>query len=202
MAFSVAPLAYGYDALEPAIGTRIMELHHGKHHNAYVTKLNAALEKHPELADKSIEALLSDLSALPDDIRGAVRNNGGGHINHDMFWTIMAPNAGGAPTGALADAITSSFGSFDSFKESFNNAGVTLFGSGWVFLTLNDGRLEIVQKPNQDTPVSDGASVILGNDVWEHAYYLTYENRRPEYLAAWWNVVDWAAVGARFDAAK
>lgn len=202
MAHTLPDLPYAYDALEPAIGTRIMELHHSKHHNTYVTKLNAALEKHPDLADKSIEDLMSDLSAIPEDIRTAVRNNGGGHINHSMFWTIMGPNKGGSPSGDLGSAIDSSFGSFDDFKEQFNNAGATLFGSGWVFLVLKGGKLELVQKPNQDTPVSDGDSVILGNDVWEHAYYLTYENRRPDYLKAWWDVVDWDAVAQRFAAAK
>jgi Fe-Mn family superoxide dismutase len=176
-----------------------MELHHGMHHAAYVKNLNAALEKHPALFNKSIDELVRDLASVPDDIRNAVRNNGGGHWNHSLFWTLMGPNKGGNPKGEIQKAIDSVFGNFEQFKEKFNAAGAGQFGSGWVWLTLSpQKRLEIVATPNQDTPISMGHQVVLGNDVWEHAYYLTYENRRPEYLKAWWNVVDWDAVEARF----
>ena len=194
MAYEVPPLPYDYAALEPHIDEQTMPIHHGKHHQAYVNNLNAALEKHPALAGKSIEEIVGDLKAVPEDIRAAVRNNGGGHLNHSLFWTWMAPGAGGAPTGALADAITSAFGSFDSFKEQFGKAGVGRFGSGWAWLVTTGGTLSIESTPNQDSPMMEGKSAILGIDVWEHAYYLKYQNRRPDYIAAWWNVVNWAEV--------
>ena len=203
MAFDLPALSFEHDALEPYINTRTMQLHHGMHHAGYVKKLNAAIEGHAELAGKSVDDLLGDLSKLPESIRGAVRNNGGGHSNHAMFWSIMGPNAGGAPAGELGDAIKATFGDFENFKEKFNAAGGSRFGSGWVWLVMTkEGRLEVTSTPNQDTPISDGSKVIMGNDVWEHAYYLTYENRRPEYLKAWWNVVNWDAVAKRFAAAK
>ena len=201
MAFSVPPLPYAYDALAPYVDETTMHLHHDKHHQAYVTNLNMAVDKHPELAGKSAEDLLKKLSAVPEDIRMAVRNNGGGHVNHSMFWEIMGPGGGGPPTGALADAITSAFGSFDAFKTQFNDAGVKRFGSGWAWLVkATDGKLAIVSTANQDNPMSDGQYPILGNDVWEHSYYLKYQNRRPEYLAAWWNTVNWTKVSERFEA--
>jgi Fe-Mn family superoxide dismutase len=174
-----------------------MEIHHGKHHNAYVTNLNAALEKYPELQSKSIEDLLRDISKVPEDIRTAVRNNGGGHMNHSAFWKWMGPKAGGAPTGALGDAIKSTFGSFDGLKEQMTKAGVTRFGSGWAWLIEQNGKLSIESTANQDQPIMEGKKAILGVDVWEHAYYLKYQNRRPDYLAAWWNVVNWTEVSAR-----
>jgi Fe-Mn family superoxide dismutase len=176
-----------------------MEIHHGKHHNAYVTNLNAALEKAPELANKPLEELLKNLNAVPEAIRTTVRNNGGGHLNHSQFWPTMSPTGGGAPTGKLADAINSAFGDFEKFKEQFNAAGVARFGSGWVWLIREGGKLTITSTPNQDNPIMDGKPTpILGNDVWEHAYYLKYQNRRPDYLKAWWNVVNWAEVAKRF----
>src|ERR1017187_2408728 len=202
MPFTVPALDYGYDALEPTIDKETMTLHHDKHHTAYVNNLNAAIEKHPELANKSSEELIKDLAAVPDDIRTAVRNNGGGHVNHSMFWTIMGPGGGGDPKGALGAAIKSTFGDFDTFKTQFNDAGVKQFGSGWAWLVLAGGKLLITSTPNQDNPMSSGQVPILGNDVWEHAYYLKYQNRRPDYLKAWWNVVNWDAIGKRFDAAK
>jgi superoxide dismutase, Fe-Mn family len=202
MPFTVPALDYAYDALEPTIDKETMTLHHDKHHAAYVNNLNAAIEKHPELGNKSAEELIKDLAAVPDDIRGAVRNNGGGHVNHSMFWTIMGPGAGGDPKGALGDAIKSTFGDFETFKTQFNDAGVKQFGSGWAWLVLAGGKLLITSTPNQDNPMSSGQVPIMGNDVWEHAYYLKYQNRRPDYLKAWWNVVNWDAVGKRFDAAK
>jgi Fe-Mn family superoxide dismutase len=199
MPHQVPPLPYGYDALEPYIDKETMTLHHDKHHAAYVTNLNAALDKHPELASKSAEDLLRNLSAVPDDIRTAVRNNGGGHVNHSMFWTIMGPGGGGAPSGRIADAIQSTFGDFESFKKQFNDAGLKQFGSGWAWLVRTQaGKLEVVNTPNQDNPMSSGSFPILGNDVWEHAYYLKYQNRRGEYLTAWWNVVRWDAINERF----
>ena len=202
MAFEVPALPYAYDALEPHIDETTMHLHHDKHHQAYVTNLNAAIEKHPELASHSPEDLVKNLASIPEDIKAAVRNNGGGHVNHTMFWENMAPNAGGEPTGPLAEAITSTFGSFDAFKTQFNDAGVKRFGSGWAWLVKGaDGTLAIVSTANQDNPLSDGQTPLLGNDVWEHAYYLKYQNRRPEYLAAWWNTVNWPAVAKRYDAA-
>ena len=201
MAFEVPALPYAYDALEPHIDETTMHLHHDKHHQAYVTNLNAAIDKHPELASHSPEDLVKNLATLPEDIKAAVRNNGGGHVNHTLFWESMGPNAGGEPTGALAEAITSTFGSFETFKTQFNDAGVKRFGSGWAWLVQGaDGKLAIVSTANQDNPLTDDHTPLLGNDVWEHAYYLKYQNRRPEYLAAWWNTVNWPVVAARYDA--
>jgi Fe-Mn family superoxide dismutase len=197
MAHSLPPLPYAFDALEPHIDKQTMEIHHGKHHNAYVTNLNAALEKHPDLQSKSPEDLIKNLSAVPEDIRTAVRNNGGGHVNHTMFWQIMGPNAGGAPSGAIADAIKGSFGSFDAFKEQFGKAAVGRFGSGWAWVIDQGGKLAIESTPNQDNPMMDGKKPVFGIDVWEHAYYLKYQNRRPDYIAAWWNVVNWAEINKR-----
>jgi Fe-Mn family superoxide dismutase len=197
MAFSLPPLPYDAAALEPHIDAQTMTIHHGKHHNAYVTNLNAAIEKHPELASKSAEELIKNLSAIPEDIRTAVRNNGGGHVNHSMFWEIMGPGKGGAPTGKIGEAITSTFGSVDKFKEEMNKGGGARFGSGWVWLVDNGGKLAVESTPNQDSPLMDGKKAIFGIDVWEHAYYLKYQNRRPDYLAAWWNVINWDAVNAR-----
>jgi Fe-Mn family superoxide dismutase len=194
MAHSLPPLPYDFSALEPHIDTQTMQIHHGKHHQAYVNNLNAALEKHPALQSKSAEDLIRDLAAVPDDIRTAVRNNGGGHVNHTMFWSLMAPNAGGAPTGALADAIAAAFGGFDAFKEQFAKVGIARFGSGWAWLIDTGGKLSIESTANQDNPMMDGKRAILGIDVWEHAYYLKYQNRRPDYINAWWNVVSWAEV--------
>ena len=197
MPHTLPPLPYAPDALEPHIDTQTMQIHHGKHHQAYVTNLNAALEKYPDLQSKSIEDLLRDINKVPEDIRTAVRNNGGGHMNHTAFWKWMAPNGGGAPTGALGDAIKAAFGSFDGFKEQFTKAGVTRFGSGWAWLVETGGKLGIESTANQDQPIMEGKKAILGVDVWEHAYYLKYQNRRPDYLAAWWNVVNWSEVIAR-----
>ncbi|MBS1813654.1 MAG: superoxide dismutase [Acidobacteria bacterium] len=202
MAFELPPLPYDYTALEPHIDEATMKLHHDKHHAAYVSNLNAAVEKHPELGKKSVEDLLKDLNAVPDDVRGAVRNNGGGHANHTMFWEIMKPGASGEPTGAIAEQIKKDFGSFEDFKKTFNETTAKQFGSGWGWLVWKDGKLAIVTTPNQDSPLSQGLQPILGNDVWEHAYYLKYNNRRPEYLAAWWNVVNWNEVNKRFEQAK
>lgn len=199
MAHEVPPLPYAYEALEPTIDSETMHLHHDKHHAAYVNNLNAAVVKHPELADKSAKDLIRDLKSVPEDIRTAVRNNGGGHVNHTMFWQIMGPNGGGEPTGAIASAINDAFGSFENLKTQFSDAGVKRFGSGWVWLVrTSGGKLEIMATANQDNPLSDGHHPILGNDVWEHAYYLKYQNRRPEYLGAWWNVVNWDEVNKRF----
>ena len=197
MAHSLPPLPYPSDALEPHIDKQTMEIHHGKHHNAYVTNLNAALEKHPALQSKSAEDLIRNLNTVPEDVRTAVRNNGGGHVNHTMFWQIMGPNAGGAPSGAIADAIKSSFGSFDSFKEQFAKAGIGRFGSGWAWVIDSGGKLVIDSTPNQDSPLMEGKKPIFGIDVWEHAYYLKYQNRRPDYIAAWWNVVNCAEINKR-----
>jgi superoxide dismutase, Fe-Mn family len=194
MAHSLPALPYDFGALEPHIDTQTMQIHHGKHHQTYVTNLNTALDKHPELHNKSLDDLMRGLNSVPEDIRTAVRNNGGGHWNHSLFWKLMAPNAGGAPSGAVADAINSSFGSFDKFKEQFQAAGVGRFGSGWAWLVDNGGKLEIASTPNQDNPLMDGKKAILGVDVWEHAYYLKYQNRRADYLGAWWNVVNWNEV--------
>jgi len=203
MPFTLPPLPYAPDALEPHIDKTTMEIHHGKHHNAYVTNLNKALESAPALADKSLEELLANQCAIvPENIRTAVRNNAGGHWNHSMFWKIMGPNGGGSPVGNLAQAITGTFGSFDAFKEKFNAAGVARFGSGWVWLIKSGTSLEIISTPNQDNPALDGKYAVMGNDVWEHAYYLKYQNRRPDYLAAWWNVVNWQEVENRFNAGK
>ena len=197
MAHSLPALPYPPDALEPHIDKQTMEIHHGKHHNAYVTNLNAALDKHPELQSKSLEDLLKGLNSVPEDIRTAVRNNGGGHWNHSMFWQIMGPKAGGQPTGAIADAITSSFGSFDKFKEEVKKAGVGRFGSGWAWVLSSGGKLTVESSANQDSPVMEGKTVVFGVDVWEHAYYLKYQNRRPDYIDAWWNVVNWAEINKR-----
>ncbi len=201
MAFTLPGLPYAHNALEPHIDARTMEIHHGKHHNAYVTNLNKALESAPDLAGASIEELLANgCAAVPEGIRTAVRNNGGGHANHSLFWTLMAPNAGGEPVGNLAGAIASTFGSFAAFKEKFAAAAATRFGSGWAWLARDaSGKLEVVSTPNQDTPLMEGKFPILGLDVWEHAYYLNYQNRRPDYVAAWWNVVDWAEAEKRFN---
>ena len=200
MPHTLAPLPYAFDALEPHIDAQTMQIHHGKHHQAYVTNLNAALDKHPALENKSLEDILCGLGGIPDEIRTPVRNNGGGHWNHTLFWQLMAPNAGGEPTGALADAINSAFESFASFKEKFAAAGTGRFGSGWVWLVTDGRKLSITSTPNQDNPLMDGKSagqILLGLDVWEHAYYLKYQNRRPDYITAWWNVVNWEAVAGR-----
>ncbi len=201
MAFEVPPLPYAYDALEPHIDAQTMTLHHDKHHQAYVDKLNGAVEG-TEWAAKSIEEIVANLGSLPADKQAAVRNNGGGHLNHTMFWESMSPDGGGAPDGDLAAAIDAAFGSFDAFKEQFEAAGATRFGSGWAWLVVDGGALKVTSTANQDNPISDGQTPLLGNDVWEHAYYLKYQNRRPEYLAAWWNTVDWTKVAERFAAAK
>ncbi len=203
MPFTLPQLPYAPDALEPHIDKMTMEIHHGKHHNAYVTNLNKALESAPDLAGKSLEELLANNCAIvPENIRTAVRNNGGGHINHSMFWTIMAPNAGGEPTGALGDAINSTFGGFAPFKEKFNAAATTRFGSGWAWLIESGGKLEITSTANQDSPVMEGKFPVMGLDVWEHAYYLKYQNRRPDYIGAWWSVVNWPEVLRRFKEGK
>jgi Fe-Mn family superoxide dismutase len=197
--FSLPPLGYDFDALAPFIDAETMELHHDKHHQAYVDNLNKAIADHTDLHNRTLGELLAQIDSLPDAVKSAVRNNGGGHANHSMFWTIMRKNENGKPSGALAEAIDRDFGSFDSFKEKFNEAGVKQFGSGWVFLISNGGKLEIRSMPNQDTPLMQGVEPIMGNDVWEHAYYVTYRNRRPEYLKQWWNVVNWDEVQRRFE---
>jgi len=200
MSFTLPPLPYAPDALEPHIDKMTMEIHHGKHHNAYVTNLNKALESAPDLAGKSIEELLANNCAIvPENIRTAVRNNGGGHINHSMFWKIMGPNGGAAPVGNVAQAINGAFGSFDAFKEKFNAAGAGRFGSGWAWLIKTGSGVEITSTPNQDSPIMEGKKPVFGCDVWEHAYYLKYQNRRPDYLAAWWNVVNWQEIENRFN---
>ena len=201
MAYSVPDLAYPFDALEPHIDARTMEIHHDKHHAAYVTNLNAALEG-TEWMDRPIDAVIANLEIIPEDKRAAVRNNGGGHANHTLFWEIMGPDGGGEPTGDLAAAIAETFGSLDDLKSQVNDAGVKRFGSGWSWLVWDGTGLAVLSTPNQDSPVMEGKTPIVGVDVWEHAYYLNYQNRRPDYLAAWWNVVDWNAVGARYDAAR
>jgi len=209
MAHELPALPYALNALEPHIDAKTMEIHHGKHHAAYIANLNKAIEGNAALEGKSIEALIADLGAVPENIRGAVRNNGGGHANHSLFWTVIAPNAGGAPSGDLAAAIDKAFGSFDAFKDAFKNAALTRFGSGWAWLVVkSDGSVAVTSTPNQDSPLMgeaagcDGSTPILGLDVWEHAYYLNYQNRRPDYVEAFWNIVDWSAVAGRFAAAK
>ena len=208
MAYELPPLPYPKDALEPYIDALTMEIHHDRHHNAYVTNVNKAIAGKPELEAKTVEALISNLDAVPAEIRGAVRNNGGGHANHTLFWKLMAPKAGGAPTGALAADITATFGSFDAFKEKFEAAGTTRFGSGWAWLVVNAGKLEVVSTANQDSPIMGKAVAgvegkpILAVDVWEHAYYLKYQNKRPDYLKAFWSVVNWAEVASLYAAAK
>lgn len=195
-------LPYAYDALEPHFDKETMNIHHTKHHNTYITNLNAALEGHVELADKSVEELVANLNEVPEAIRTAVRNNGGGHANHTFFWTILSPNGGGQPVGELATAIEAKFGSFDAFKEEFAKAGATRFGSGWAWLVVNNGELEVTSTPNQDSPLTEGKTPVVGLDVWEHAYYLNYQNRRPDYIGAFWNVVDWNAAEKRYQEAK
>ncbi|MGX7419641.1 superoxide dismutase [Carnobacterium gallinarum] len=202
MTYTVPELPYGYDALEPTIDTETMHLHHDKHHVAYVTNLNAAIEKHPELGEKTIEELVSDLDAVPEDIRGAVRNNGGGHANHSFFWEILSPTGGGEPTGDVKAAIDEAFGSFDKFKEAFAAAATTRFGSGWAWLVVDGGKLAVTSTANQDSPLTDGKTPILGLDVWEHAYYLNYKNVRPEYIKSFWNIVNWDQVAKNLAAAK
>jgi Fe-Mn family superoxide dismutase len=198
MAHEVPPLPYDYNALEPHIDEQTMRIHHDKHHAAYVNNLNTALEKHPQLQQKSVDDLLRGINSVPEEIRTAVRNNGGGHANHTMFWEVMGPGKGGAPGGALGDAIKSSFNSFDAFKEQFAKAATTRFGSGWAWLIDAGGKLAIESSANQDSPIMEGKKPLLGLDVWEHAYYLKYQNRRPDYITAWWNVVNWDAVSKRF----
>jgi superoxide dismutase, Fe-Mn family len=202
--FELPPLPYDFGALEPHIDAQTMQIHHDKHHQAYITNLKNALNKHPELLEKDAEALVRGLSAVPDDIRTAVRNNAGGHLNHSLFWTIMAPagkGGGGEPTGKLADAIRKTFGDFAKFKEQLSAAATGQFGSGWAWLTVANGKLEVAGRPNQDSPLMDNKIPVLGLDVWEHAYYLKYQNRRPEYVTAWWNVVNWKEVARRYEAA-
>lgn len=201
--FTLPPLPYDFAALEPHIDAQTMQIHHGKHHQAYITNLNNALKDHADLQGKTLEHLLTHLDSVPEAIRMAVRNNGGGHYNHSLFWQIMGPNGGGEPTGAVADAINADLGGFAAFKEAFTKAGLTRFGSGWAWLSVGkDGKLAVTSSPNQDSPLMEGATPILGNDVWEHAYYLKYQNRRPDYMAAWFNTVNWAEVNRRYQAAK
>ena len=197
MKYELAPLPYAHNALEPHIDEQTMQIHHGKHHQAYVNNLNAALEKHPEIT-ASLEEMLSDLAGVPEDIRGPVRNNGGGHWNHSFFWDLMTPGGSSTPVGSLGEAITATFGGLDALKEKINAAGVGRFGSGWAWLIVKDGKLEVVSTANQDTPLELGAKAVLGVDVWEHAYYLKYQNLRPKYLEAWWNVVNWDKAQANF----
>lgn len=198
MAFTLPPLPYDFSALEPHIDAKTMEIHHGKHHAAYVNNLNAALEKAPELASKSLDELMQSIDSAPEAVRTAIRNNGGGHWNHSLFWELMSPKGGGEPTGKLADAIKASFGDFSTFKTQFGAAAAGRFGSGWAWLVQDGNKLAITSTPNQDNPLMDGKHALLGIDVWEHAYYLHYQNRRPDYVAAWWNVVNWDAVAKRF----
>lgn len=203
MSFELPKLPYAYDALEPHIDAMTMEIHHSRHHNAYLNNLKAALEPHPELAAKGIVEILKNLDAVPADIRGAVRNNGGGFYNHNLFWNYMTPGGGGEPTGAVGEAIVSTFGSYDNFKTQFSAAAAKQFGSGWAWLVVDaNGKLAVTSTANQDNPISNGQSPILGVDVWEHAYYLKYQNKRPDYIAAWWNVVNWAEVAKGYAAAK
>jgi Fe-Mn family superoxide dismutase len=202
MAFELPALPYAYNALEPHIDARTMEIHHTKHHQAYINNAKAALEKYPELQQKSAEDLIKDLSAVPEDIRMAIRNNAGGHVNHSMFWPCMSPDGGGEPTGDLAAAINAAFGSFANFKDQFSKAAATRFGSGWAWLCVDSsGALKVTSTPNQDNPLSEGLTPVLGLDVWEHAYYLNYQNRRPDYISAWWNVVNWKQVAQNYAAA-
>lgn len=198
MTYTLPDLPYAYDALEPYIDEETMHLHHDKHHNTYVTNLNAATEKHPELGEKTVEELLADFSSVPEDIQTAVRNNGGGHANHTFFWEILGPNAGGEPTGAIKEAIEETFGSFEDFKEEFKTAATGRFGSGWAWLVVKDGKLAITSTANQDSPLMDGQTPVLGLDVWEHAYYLKYKNVRPDYINAFWSVVNWDKVNEYF----
>src|SRR5437764_12743554 len=202
MAFELPPLPYGFDALEPHIDAQTMQIHHDRHHGTYVTNLNGAIEKHPELGGKTVEELLGGLDSVPEDVRTVVRNNGGGHYNHSLFWQIMGPNGGGEPTGEIASAIDDAFGGFASFKDALTRAAVGQFGSGWGWAYLEGGRLVVKGYPNQDSPVMIGIAPVLGVDVWEHAYYLKYQNRRPDYVAAWWNTLDWSAVNQRLAAAR
>ena len=202
MAFTLPPLPYAYNALEPHIDEQTMRIHHDKHHAAYVNNLNAALEPHADLQQKSVEELVAKIDSLPENIRTPVRNNAGGHVNHTMFWQIMKPKGGGEPTGAIADQIKADFGDFESFKKQFNETTAKQFGSGWGWVILEGGKLKIVTTANQDNPISQGHYPILGNDVWEHAYYLKYQNKRPDYLAAWWNTVNWEEINKRFETAK
>lgn len=202
MAFELPQLPYAYDALEPHIDRETMNIHHTKHHNTYVTNLNKALEGHADLQGKSLDELISNLDAVPESIRTAVRNNGGGHANHSLFWKILSPNGGGTPSGDLLEAINKKFGSFDAFKEEFTKAATGRFGSGWAWLVVNNGELEVTSTPNQDSPLMEGKTPILGLDVWEHAYYLKYQNRRPEYISAFWNVVNWDEVAKLYSEAK
>lgn len=202
MTYTLPELPYAHDALEPHIDVETMHLHHDKHHNTYVTNLNAAIEKHPELGEKSIDELVADLANVPADIRAAVQNNGGGHANHSFFWEIMAPNTGGEPTGAIKEAIDATFGSFEDFKTQFAAAATGRFGSGWAWLVVNNGKLEVMSTANQDSPLTEGKTPVLGLDVWEHAYYKKFSNVRPDYIKAFWNVVNWDEVNKRFAAAK
>ncbi|MGY3724708.1 superoxide dismutase, Fe-Mn family [Granulicatella balaenopterae] len=202
MTYTLPKLPYAYDALTPYIDEMTMTIHHTKHHNGYVANLNAAIEKYPELFEKTAEELVTDLQAVPEDIRGAVRNNGGGHVNHSLFWQVLSPNGGGEPTGELKGRIDETFGSFEAFKEQFSTAAKTRFGSGWAWLVMNNGELEVMSTPNQDSPLSVGKTPILALDVWEHAYYLNYQNRRPDYVTAFWNVVNWEEVEKRYNKVK
>jgi Fe-Mn family superoxide dismutase len=203
MAYELPPLSYPFNALEPHIDAKTMEIHHDKHHQAYITNANNALKDHPDLAAKPVDELIANLSQVPESIRNVVRNNAGGHSNHSFFWKIMGPNAGGTPKGKLADAINSTFGGFDAFKEKLQAAGASRFGSGWAWLVVNkEGKLEITSTPNQDSPIMEGLKPVIGVDVWEHSYYLLYQNRRPDYLKAWWNVVNWDQAETNFTAAS
>ena len=202
MPYQLPALPYGFDALEPHIDAKTMEIHHDKHHATYVTKLNEAIAKHPEWDNKPVEELLRCIDQIPEDIRGAVRNHGGGHANHSLFWEVMGPNGGGNPSGELAEAIQRDLGSFEAFKEKLTTAATNQFGSGWGWLVASGGKLDVISRPNQDSPLMEGKTPLLGVDVWEHAYYLKYQNRRPDYLTAWWNTVNWQAVAQRYGSAR
>ncbi len=202
MAHELPALPYSFNALEPHFDALTMEIHHDRHHGGYVNNLNKALDGHSDLEQKSLNDLLAHINEVPENIRTAVRNNGGGHANHSLFWEILSPNGGGQPAGALSDAISNTFGSFEKFKEEFTKAASTRFGSGWAWLVVNGGKLEVTSTPNQDSPIMDGKTPVLGLDVWEHAYYLKYQNKRPDYIGAFWNVVNWAEVGKRYEAAR